>query len=104
MRVTNELDAAGVVVCTVPFIPHLRMCEFLRYVLAPMMRIECVDDTVYAKISTPDLRVVFNHECSQRLVKEFLSEGAELVVQPWPATDPSTLRSLRGNAAVTRSR
>ena len=100
IRVTNKLGAEVLV----PFVPDFRMCDFLRYVLVPMLEIECVDDTAYAKISTPDLRVVFNRDCNQRLVKEFLSENAELVVHPWPANDPCTLRSLRGNAGPGGSR
>jgi hypothetical protein len=83
-----------------PYIPSMRMGEYLMYVIAPALQLECTADTVCAKIHTPDLGVVFSAECALRPVGELLGEDAELVVQAWPASDPITRRSLVGNAAL----
>jgi len=87
---------------TIPYEPHLLMGEYLRDVLAPVLGLACDGDTVYAKIHTCELRVVFNNECRHRRVEELLKDGALLMLSPWPINDPSTVRSLRGNARLEK--
>ena len=84
--------------CEVAYEPHEPMGGYLRSVLAPALGLACDGDTVYAKIHTPELRVVFNNECRHRRVSELLKDGSALMLAPWPINDPSTIRSLRGNA------
>ena len=88
-----------------PYIPTMRMGGFLRFVVASGFELECIDetDTVLAKVHTPDLRVVFAGEYSGRLLGDFLKDKAELIVSPWDANDPSTARSLVGNARISAS-
>jgi len=61
--------------------------------------LECVDGTVLAKVHTPDLRVVFNNECKDRLLKEFVPDWSVLIISHWPS-DGITIRSLTGNAQL----
>ena len=88
-----------------PYLPTICMGNYLRYVVGPAFGLEerVGDDTVLAKVYTPDLRVVFDGACSGRQLREFLDDGAELVIGPWDATDPSTSRSLAGNVRILSS-
>lgn len=84
-----------------PYFPTMRMGNYLRFIIAPEFRLTCLEDeTVLAKVHTPDLSVVFNNECSHRCLKEFLTDGCSLIVSPWVERDHSTNRSLRGNARI----
>ena len=92
------VDSASGVKFEVGYDAHLPMGSYLRFVLAPALGLACDGDTVFAKIHTPELRVVFNNECRHRRVGELLRDGSDLMFAPWPMNDPSTIRSLRGNA------
>jgi len=88
-----------------PYLPTMRMGSFLRFVVAPEFGLACDDstETVLAKVHTPDLRVVFAGEYSERPLKDFLEDGEELIISPWNVRDPSTTRSLMGNIYVRAS-
>ena len=83
-----------------PYLNAMCMGSYLRFVIAPAFGLECAGDTVLAKVHTPDLRVVFNNECNHRMLKEFLADESTLIISAWNADDPSTTRSLRGNASI----
>jgi hypothetical protein len=86
-----------------PYLPTMCMGNYLRFVVAPAFGLEEADDTVLAKVHTPDLRVVFNGACSGRQLRELLEDDARLVISPWNAKDPSTTRSLLGNVRILSS-
>lgn len=94
-----ELPAGSVV--SLPYHGNMSMARYLRAVVAPALGLEWEDGTVRARIHTPELRVVFNNECNHRRVGEKLQDGAMLIANRWPLNDPSTERSLVGNALVT---
>ena len=83
-----------------PYLHAMCMGSYLRFVVAPAFGLVCADDTVLAKVHTPDLRVVFNNECNHRMLKDFLVDESTLIITPYNAADPSTTRSLRGNASA----
>ena len=89
-------------VLSVSYEPSMSMAEYLKNVLAPALGLECEsDDTVYTKIHTTELRVVFNNECTHRRVGELLKDGTRLIANKWPLNDPSTRKSLVGNASTS---
>lgn len=73
------------------------MWQFLSTVIAPTFGLECVDGTVFAKVHSPELRVVFNNECRHVALKTLVADYSELVISAWPR-DGITIRSLMGNA------
>ena len=73
------------------------MWLFLRNVIAPRYGIDCSNGTVFAKVHTPELRVVFNNEVRGFPLKSLVCDWSELVVSQWPK-DTITIRSLEGNA------
>jgi hypothetical protein len=84
---------------TLPYIPAMRMSHYLRFVIAPSLELECVDDTVLAKVYTPDLSVVFTNQVRDRLVRDLIPDNSELVLRPWPM-DVATKRTLVDNAKI----
>ena len=81
----------------VPYDGESPMHQYLRDVLAPLYGLECRDGTVFAKVHTPDLRVVFSNECRNRRVKEMIPDWSVLTLSGWPSDDV-TVKSLMGNA------
>ena len=77
------------------------MGNYLQYVIAPAFELRYSDGTVLAKVHTADLRVVFNNDCSRRQLKELLVDHSDLFIDPWDDEDPSTKKSLIGNARIT---
>ena len=96
------VDCASGVRFEVAYDANMTMGAYLRFVLAPALGLACDGDTVFAKIHTPELRVVFNNECRHRRMGELLKDGNDLMLTPWPIGDPSTIRSLRGNALTEK--
>jgi len=95
----NWCSVPASTVLSVSYEPQMTMAEYLTQVLAPALGLECDSDhTVRSKIHTTELRVVFNNECRHRLVGECLKDGTRLIANKWPLNDPSTKRSLVGNA------
>jgi hypothetical protein len=84
-----------------PYLPTMCMGNYLQFVIAPEFDLLYSDGTVLAKVHTADLRVVFNNECSGRQLKELLADNCDLFVEPWNDDDPSTKKSLIGNALIT---
>ena len=82
------------------YLPDMRMGLYLRFIIAPALRLDLADDTVLAKICTPDLRVVFSAQARDRLLGDLLQDDSELVIGPWPQDDAITRRSLMGNAGI----
>ena len=86
---------------TLPYLSTMCMGDYLRYVIAPAFKLDNTDkDTVFARVHSHDLRVVFNNECTSRQLKEFLADGASIIVSPWVEIDHATCRSLKGNVHV----
>jgi hypothetical protein len=85
---------------SLPYHRDLSMARYLRAVIAPALGLECEQGTVRTKVHTPELRVVFNNECRHRRVGELLADGGGLIANRWPHNDPSTERSLEGNALI----
>jgi hypothetical protein len=75
----------------------MSMGEFIVNIVAPLFDLECVDGTVFGKLHSPDLRVVFNSECRARPLKELVDDWSVLILAHWP-NDAITVRSLTGNA------
>ena len=91
---------ANGVALSLPYHADMTMGMYLRHIVAPALELASDATTVFAKVHTPDLRVVFNGESSGRKVAERLEDGCRLVASAWPRMDPSTERSLVGNAVV----
>lgn len=70
---------------------------FLRDVVAPAVGLEFRDATVFAKVHTPELRVVFNNTVCAQPLGSLVRDYSALVISPWPK-DGITVRSLVGNA------
>jgi hypothetical protein len=86
---------------SLPYLPAMCMGSYLRFVVAPAFRLAYVNnDTVLAKVHTPDLRVVFNNVCNHRMLKEFLADESTLIISQWNERDRVTNRSLTGNASI----
>lgn len=95
----NWCSVPASTVLSVSYEPQMTMGEYLKQVLAPALGLECdSDQTVHSKIHTTELRVVFNNECRHRRVGELLKDGTRLMANKWPLNDPSTEKSLLGNA------
>ena len=82
-----------------PDLPMMRLGQYLRFVISPALELEVVDDTVLAKVHTPDLRVVFNNQARDRFVKDLIPDESRLIVSPWPV-DVVTRRSLVDNVKI----
>ena len=80
------------------------MGSYLRFVIAPVFQLQREEETVRAKVHSPDLRVVFNNECTHRPLGELLADEAALVISPWNERDRITTRSLVGNARISAAK
>ena len=97
MHIRCEMNGKVVLL---PYLSTMCMGSYLCYVIAPVFKLDYADETVFSKVYTPDLRVVFNHECTDRLLKDLLLDDSILIIGQCNSKDPSTVRSLMGNARV----
>jgi hypothetical protein len=88
-------------IIAVQYNPSMLMGHFLGEEIANMYALEKREreQTVLAKLHTPDLRVVFNGENSRQQMRALIQDWTLLILSPWPE-DGITRKSLMGNAAV----
>lgn len=90
----QEFEGKGIFV---EYDAGMPMGLFLRDVIAPKVGLKVENATVFAKVHTPELRVVFNNAVCAQPLGSLVRDYSALVISPWPK-DGITVRSLVGNA------